>query len=384
MQYGQEIKNLLIEHRDKLSGFQRQLDNIDRRTKTRKWASVPGLELEKDKFSFCRAVGAIKSGNWERAGFEEEVFRNTRAMSTGTDSEGGYMVPVQAMPEFIEMIRAEAVCLKMGARHLTGLTGAPVVFAKQTGGATFYWTGEDKEIIASMLKVGQLKMVPKKCAALIPISNELVRLANPDAENMVRNDLVMGAGLALDQVALRGIGSENQPLGIANTPGIKTVTLGDNGAVPDFTAPFVDMEGELADANALRGSLGFVFHPKIQRVLKKQRNPYFSGDTGGEYPFLPLTDKLIAEIIGYPFATTTELPTNLVAGGSSNCTEIYFGNWLELLIGQWAGFEILASNVAGTAFAFDQTWIRCLMSVDIGLRHSESFCLCNTARIASS
>lgn len=381
----QQIKNMLKEVGVEVSGMVKRLDNVESQLRTRKWASLPGLEMEKDKFSLCRVIGAIKTGNWEKAGFEEEVLRNTKAMSTGVDSEGGYLVPVQAMPEFIEMLREETVCLRMGARHLTGLVGAPVVFAKQTGGATFYWTGENKEIIASMLEVGQLKMVPKKCGALVPISNELVRMGNPDAENMVRQDLILGASSALDQAALRGPGSENQPLGIANTTGIKTVTLGTGaGAVPDFQNPFVDMEGELADANALRGRLGYVFHPKILRVLKKLRNPYFSGDTGGEYPFLPLTNKLVSEIIGHPFAETTELPVNLTAGGSSNCSEIYFGNWLELLIGQWQGFEILASNVAGTAFAYDQTWVRIVMAVDIALRHAESFCLCNTARIAAA
>jgi HK97 family phage major capsid protein len=380
-----QIKNMLTEIGQGVEGMGKRLDHVESQLRTRKWASVPGLEMEKDRFSLCRVFGAIKTGNWGKAGFEEEVFRNTRAMSTGDDSSGGYMVPVQAMPEFIEMLREEAVCIRMGARHLTGLVGAPVTFAKQTGGATFCWTGENKEIEASMLNVGQLRMVPRKCAALIPVSNELIRMANPDAENMVRQDLAQGASLALDRAALRGPGSENQPLGIANTVGINIVILGTGaGAVPDFSNPFTDMEGELADAKALRGSLGYIFHPKILRVLKKLRNPYFSGDTGGEYPMLPLTNKLISEIFGYPFATTTELPVDLVAGGSINCTEIFFGNWQELLIGQWQGFEILASNVAGTAFAFDQTWVRCLMSIDIGLRHPESFCLCNTARIAAS
>ncbi|MFA5381799.1 MAG: phage major capsid protein [Candidatus Micrarchaeia archaeon] len=375
----------------KYGELETRLKEIETQGKTRKWADVPGLDLEKKSFSICRALRAIRSGKamdeWDAfgAGLEAEVFKTTKAMSTGTDSEGGYLVPMQAMPEFIEMFREEAVCVRMGARLISGLVSAPVVFAKQTGGASFYWTGENKEIIASMLEVGQLKMVPKKLTGMVQISNELVRMSSPDAESMVRQDLAMGAALAVDTAGLRGIGSENQPLGVANTSGINTVTLGTgSGAVPDFVNPWPDMEYELSVDKALRGKLGFIFHPAIKRVLKKLRNPYFSGDTGGEYPMLPLTDAQLQAVLGYPFANTTELPINLVTGGSTNCTEIFFGNWAEMLIGQWLGFEILGSNVAGTSFAFDQTWVRIITQVDIALRHAESFCLCNTARIAAA
>ena len=40
-----------------------------------------------------------------------------------------------------------------------------------------------------------------------------------------------------------------------------------------------------------------------------------------------------------------------------------------------AGISILPSKEAGDAFAKNQTWIRIITDVDIGLRHAESFCL---------
>jgi len=48
---------------------------------------------------------------------------------------------------------------------------------RQTGGATAYWVSENKEITESALKVGELKMIPKKVAALTKLSNELVRMS---------------------------------------------------------------------------------------------------------------------------------------------------------------------------------------------------------------
>jgi HK97 family phage major capsid protein len=367
---------------EKYSSLEKRLEEFEKQAKERKWATgLAGLELEKDKFSLCRALHAMRTGNWDKAQFEAEVFRQTRALSTGDDSDGGYLVPAQAMPEFIEMFRAEAVCIRMGARVIDGLTGAPVTFTRQTGGATAYWVGENKEITESALNVGQLKMIPKKVAALTKLSNELIRMSNPGAEAMVRQDFAIALGLAVDLATLRGSGSENQPLGIANTPDINTVILGDNGATPDFDT-FTDMEYELSVDNALRGNLGIVFHPAIRRLLKKLKVKQYANDPAGEFVIAPFSDAQLEAYLGYKFGMTTLIPTDLKKGNATNCTELYFGNWAEVLIGQWLGFEILASNVAGTAFAADQTWVRIISQVDIALRHAASMCLCSDAKIA--
>ena len=135
--------------------------------------------------------------------------------------------------------------------------------------------------------------------------------------------------------------------------------------------------------NALRGNLGFVFHPAIRRLLKKLKIAQFSNDAGGEYVIAPFSDAQLEAYLGYKFGMTTQTPVNLKKGEATNCTEIFFGNWAEVLIGQWLGFEILASNVAGTAFASDQTWVRIISQVDIALRHAQSMCLCSDAKIAA-
>ena len=157
--------------------------------------------------------------------------------------------------------------------------------------------------------------------------------------------------------------------------------LGDNGATPDFDT-FADMEYELSVDNALRGNLGIVFHPAIRRLLKKLKVKQYANDPAGEYVIAPFSDAQLEAYLGYKFGMTTQIPTNLPKGQATNCTELYFGNWAEVLIGQWLGFEILASNVAGSAFAADQTWVRIISQVDIALRHAASMCLCSDAKIA--
>jgi HK97 family phage major capsid protein len=354
----------------KYADLKARFEDMESRVRERKWANMPGLEEEKEKFSLFKELYAIATGDWSQAQFEADVFRQTRDMATSPDSSGGYLVPAQAIPELIEMLRTEAVVFQMGATLLDNLVGSPVELPKQTGGATAYWVGENTALTPSDAALGQLQLTPKSIGALVKLSNRLLRLSNPSAEQMVRADLARVVSLAIDLAALRGTGADGQPTGIANTSGINT--KGFSTATPNFDF-FFDMEYELAVDNALRGKLGFVFHPCVKRSLSKLKVAQFSGDTGGEYIIRPMDANALTNYIGYPFALTTQIPINLGAG--TNETEIYFGNWQELIVGQWAGIEILPSKEAGDAYAKNQTWIRIITDVDIGLRHPESFCL---------
>ena len=252
------LPELAAKHADLAARF----EELENRSRERKWAGVPGLEDEKEKFSLFKAIYAIGTGDWSQAQFEADVFRQTRDMATTPDSSGGYLVPTQAIPELIEMLRAEAVVFQMGATLLDNLSGSPVEIPKQTGGATAYWVGENEALTGSDPTLGQLQLTPKSVGCLVKLSNRLLRMSNPSAEQMVRQDIARVVSLAIDLAALRGTGAAGQPTGIANTAGINTKAFSTNSPNFDY---FSDMEYELAVDNALRGKLGFVFHPCVKR-----------------------------------------------------------------------------------------------------------------------
>lgn len=141
--------------------------------------------------------------------------------------------------------------------------------------------------------------------------------------------------------------------------------------------------GVVEDANGLGDKLALITNPKALRKLKKQRIAQFSGDTGGSYINAPLlTDESLSKAIGLNCYTTTQLPVNLVKGSSSDCTEVYFGNWSDLMIAQWGSVEILATNIGGNAWAQNAIEVRLIFNCDIGVRSGASFVLCNDARTA--
>lgn len=393
-----ELKEILEKNTEMLKGMGASVDTIvdankdletrikDLETRmTPRRVSLPGLEDEAKNFSLIRAIRAIVTRDWSNAGFERDVFEQARkrtAMSMATDTSMGYFVPNEILAGYIELFRAESVLLKLGATNLDGLVGNPVSVPKQTGGATTYWVGENESITESSETAAQVNLTPKKVAALVKLSNELLKFSNPSIETMIRSDVTIAIALAIDLAGLRGSGASHEPRGIANTPGINTVAIGTNGGAPTFDLLY-DMQYELQVDNAFRGKMGFCFHPATRRRLLKTKVAQFSADTGGDYIIQPMvSDAQLVNWMGFPYQMTTQIPITLTKGSSTNCTEIYFANWPELLMGQWGGFELKVSQETSTAFEKDQTWIRVIQEVDVQVRHAESFCLISDATIA--
>lgn len=386
-----EIKSQGFITSEKLSKSDERLDSISKtitdhdvlikdltgKAKSRT-VSLPGVELEKEEFSFMRAVYAMIHKDWSAAGFEKEVFMNTRAMATTTGAGGGYLVPAQIGNEMIELLRAESVVMAAGATVYAGIQGGQYKISKQTGGAVAYWTAEAASITASDASFGELTLTPHALTGRCILSNEVMQSSTPSIEAIIRRDLTEARALALDYAALRGTGLLNQPVGIANTGDIHTVAIGADGGTFTFDHAAL-MEGKLEDANALKGALSFIMHGKVKRKLKAEKVLQYSGDTVGEHVMLPMTDAAFKENLGYNFGISSQMPTNLTKGSGTDLAEVIFGNFRDLIIAEWGSFEIAASSETSDAFERNQTHIRIIQHVDIGIRHPESFCLINDA-----
>lgn len=378
-----------------LTSLEVQIKEMNELLKKRQTA-MSGLEDEKEKFSLGKFLCGAFLGKWaDKNGefkgqdnsheykvikeFHEKIGKANEQTTTG--GAGGYAIPPQAIMDVIERLYANTTLVKAGARFMRGLTGSPVYIPRHSGSTTAYWIGEGDAITNSKITDQQVSMTPKECAALVVVQNKLLELAasNPAIENLIVSDLEMQIALAVDIAGLRGAGSSSEPRGIANTSLINTLTLGADGDYFDFD-DVIDMEGALDDDNALRGKLAFITHGKIKRKLKKTKIAQYSGDTGGQYVVFPMSEMNLKDALGYEMLTTSQLPTNLTKGSGTALSEVYFGNWDDLIIGQWGGLDIARSDSAGEAFERNQTKIRLIQMIDTCVRHAESFCLCNDAK----
>lgn len=330
-------------------------------------ASGEMFKREKNQdYSLVRAINAQLSGDWSDAGFEREM--SQELARSGSVIGGGLMVPMSVLTgqrsdtsdapgligtdhmanQFIDTLRANTLLGRLGARFLTGLNGN-VSLPKKTANASFGWLAESAGATPSDLTVGNVQLSGKHVGGVVPMTFELMRQSSPAIEQLVRQDMLEGLALAIDNAGFNGTGASNQPTGILNTAGVQTITLADTtGKIPTFSE-IVEMEGKLDEVNALMGNLSYAFRPAVHSALKTAKKDAGSGEfviSGGEAN-------------GYKAYSSTQLPAKASL----------FGNYSDVLVGTWGMVELIPTRNSATG-GLD---IGCHQMADVALRRAESF-----------
>lgn len=347
-------------------------------------ASMSTPERRKTAYGmFGRAVKCIHAsgGDIERAAFTAErkfgdadMAREFKALSATVPADGGYLVPEVYANEIIELLYPSTVIYSLGARRL-GMANGNLNIPKIKTGSRAMFAGENRAISRSAPKFGNLKLSAKKLTALIPMSNDLLRSTNFDNDVIVGQDVTKQMALGVDYGALLGTGGEFQPLGITKNKGVLNIDVtsidteySSNQGV--LTAAFPNyLVASVLKNNVYADGLGFVFNTSVEQFFKSLRD-----EVGGFIFAKEMNEN--GTLVGYPYKTTNLLETT---GGK---TQIVFGNWNDLVIGEQGALEIETSREGSwtddagnlvSAFENDQTLIRAINNVDTGLRHDESF-----------
>ena len=329
-------------------------------------ADIGMSDKEVRSFSIVRAIQALSTGSWKDAGFELECSRAAakklgrdpqgiflpadvlrRDLTVGTATAGGHTVGTDlASDSFIEMLKNRMAVAAMGARTLTGLVGN-IAIPRQSSGATAYWVAESGAPTESAQAFDQVTMSPKTVGAFTDISRKLLLQSSLDVEAFVRSDLASTLALAIDLAALNGSGANNQPTGIINTSGVGAVDL--TGGIS--WADCVELETDVAAANADVGSLGYLTTPALRGTMKTTLKA--SGVSG----YLWENDS----INGYRAMVSGQVPAG----------KIVFGNFAELLIGMWGALDLTTDIYTGSTSGTVR--VVALQDVDIAVRHAAGF-----------
>ncbi len=363
-------------------------------------ANVEMENGEHEQYSVVRAIRAASSGDWADAGLEKEVSdsigkqlgrdtsgifipTNLRSnavlaqrmgeiaqragLDTATGAAGGFGVQTNVM-SLIDMLRNRMMVRKMGARVLTGLTG-DLSFPRQASGSAFSWVAENpgSNVAQSDATFEQVAMSPKAGQSTTAFSKQFLAQSSFDVEAFIRQDLIQAAALGLDLAAINGSGSSNQPEGILNVTGIGSVAGGTNGAAATF-ANMVDLETAVAAANADVANLGYLTNAKVRGALKKK-----AIETGDAAKVWTKGEEMeFGEVNGYRAGVTNQVPSNLVKGTSGAvCSAAIYGNWDDLIIGEWGAMEILVDPYALKKQGMIE--VTSFVMADIAVRHPESF-----------
>ena len=288
-----------------------------------------------------------------------------RSLSEGVAGDGGNLVETQYAPEMIELLYATAVVRQAGARVLP-MPGGNLTVHRLATGVTGRYEGELNNIATQQETTDSVQMTAKQLSVIVPVSNQLLQDTSGLVNDMVVSDIGSGLSLREDLAFLRGDGTSNTPVGVLNQAAVTNVVTA------------TSLPGALSKGRALLRGANLPLR-KRGIIMNADLESYFYSylSKNGDYVYRDEMDN--GKLMGMPFLVTTQIPSNLTTGGMTAGTEMYFGEWSEVIIGETMAVNIETSTEGSyfngttlvSAFSTNQTLFRAIGRHDIALRHRQ-------------
>ena len=362
----------------KAKALEARVDELSNQMRSR--SSLPGVEPK--KFSFAKAVHAIKTGDFSNAGYEAEVFgeMSKKALSFGTAASGGYLVPDEVRSDlFVGAVRANNVLFNTNVLRVTSSGGAPIRIPKISAGHSGGWIAENGSNSAADQTYAEITLTPKRAFAATLMSNTLIRRDAASAEAVVRADLEAAVAETLLKGYLVGSGSSNQPTGLTSLSGTSSVTA----STTDSTVVMQSLLRAMQKVEENQGDLGqcvFVMHPKAWYYLMSVLSSG-SGTVGAatatttqQLPlgmasaFAGINTVGQKTILGIPVYLTTAVTVTDNATTTPDTTTILLYQPSNTIFADFGPMELLVTNAGSTLGLADQTLVRVVQEVDFNAR----------------
>ena len=291
-----------------------------------------------------------------------------KALSASDFGAGGALLDQEFSTEIIEFLRPASVVMASEPRIMDMTATGTIETPKVNTGSSASYVGENQTGGITEPEFGNLVLIRKKLKAEIPVSNDLLRFATLNADQIIRDDAVAAMSQRQDAAFIRDDGTLFTPKGLRfQVPAVNVIATAG--------AALANMETDLGAAVlALRDKdvrlirPGWLISPRTEMALMTIR-------TGVNENYAFRAEMIAGRLVGYPFKVTTQIPEDLGAGTDES--EIYFADFSEVVVGEAMGIIIDATSSGAyfdgaairSAFSRDQTVIRLIMQHDIGMRH---------------
>ncbi len=319
---------------------------------------------------WLRAMAACKGDTQAASKLALEKYHDvevSKALAESLFEGGGAIVPDEYVAEVVDLLTAQVVVRRLGAQPLPMNSGS-LTMPFLSSGTSAYYVGENKNITVSEPEFGQLQLSAKKLAALVPISNDLLRDSSPAVDTIVRNDLVRTIGLREDLAFIRDDGTENKPKGMRHWAPTANVFNRAGSTLANVISDLGKMVRLLEEADVPMTNPGWIFTPRTKWFLLTLL------DSNGNKVFWD--EMMQGSLFTFPFATTTQIPNNLTSP-QADTSEVYFADFASLIIGE--NTQLLVDVFPGGAYhdgtnvvsgiSSDQTVMRVLERHDFGARY---------------
>ncbi len=379
-----------LESIEKRMERQQLVEDAERRMQGQQLAGTgdQNLDHELRDYSILRASASQMPGEDVDAGRERETYQELarrsgqqakgllvpmsifekRVVTTALPSghAGGNLVSVDFRgDQFIDILRNKLITGRMGARVLRGLVGNLSIPKRQASG-TAYWFAENDNITPGDPGFDAIGMTPRHVGLLIELSRNMLLQSSPELEQLTREDFSISLSQAIDNGAIAS-GGAPAPVGILGTSGINTVSMSGGPTWAKVLEVIESRENDNAEGT------GFVTTPAWVKCLRS--TPKATAVLIEEGPAEPVSADFLMdgprELAGYPLLSSNLVPKTL--GGGSNHALI-FGAWADLILGYWGELEILVNPYESAAYSKGNVQVRGIVSMDVAVRHPESFC----------
>ena len=289
------------------------------------------------------------------------------ALSVGTDTAGGFSVPARLMPGILGALVPVSSLLQAGAGIMPLEDGAKTyTIAAVNTIPSAAWRAEAGTLATSDPTFRAVTATPRSLAFTFKISRELLADGQGLTESLYQA-IAQSFARELDRAGLRGTGTAPEPRGILNTALIQSVTNGVNGAslaTTKYANIFSGVQAILqADA------------PMPTAVIMSPRSLVVLGGLADStaqplrVPGMLEPMKLIA---------TSQIPNTLTVGTSSDCSEIYLGDFTQMFFAmrEAVSIQLLSELYAATG----EIGFACHVRADVVVRYPSAFSLVTGVR----
>jgi HK97 family phage major capsid protein len=319
---------------------------------------LDGIEKEASQAE-ARRLGRDPSGVFVPAEIFGDATQRRNLQRVSASGDGGFLVGEEIdYANMVELLRNQSHVMALGARAITGLRG-DISIPRVLSGSTAFWLSENGQVSASKATFGQIKASPKRLAASVPHSKQLIVQSGMGIESFVREDIMAAFALELDRAAIDGAGGA-APLGILNLASGDLATGVTFGAAPTW-AKIVEFETNVETANALGlpGSrYAYLTSPGSKGKWKT------TAKIAGQASWLWENGDLVN---GYAARSTNQVPSN----------RVIFGDFSQVLFFEWTGIDLTVDPYT----LADQNQVKVTMQkhVDCVIRQAKAFSVSSDA-----
>lgn len=293
-----------------------------------------------------------------------------QGMNETNDPDGGFLVPAEFRPTLVRLVEVFGLARRFAT--VIPMRRLEMEIPKLTQSVAVFWIDEGQQITETRPQFGNVKLVAKKLAALVPVTGELMEDSTIPIANLIATLFAEQIAFEEDRVVLTGdVAGAGDPFnGVLGDPGTTLVVMG--AGLTAFTDVTADDLADMTTAITRSASTGarFYMHRTVWNVVRKLKST-----VDGHYIYAQPSGGVPGTIWGFPYELTDVMPA--ITDSAADTPFIIFGNLRHVYIGDRRRMTMAQSTHVG--FTTDQIFLRVIQRTAVTVALPEAFAVLKTA-----